>query len=260
MSGFDASPSAERSFEAIEQAVLETARGRWFLAEYARRNRTADTRALLEAIGRLEGAVTGRDMPGDVARLRDDLTEMSGAIQRMKTEISQLASPVGGSHHLLEASETLDGIVRTTEIATSAILDATEHIQEVAWSMRERGADAAACDALDLRATEIYSACEFQDLTAQRTAKVLQMLGFLEHRIAAMSLAWGAATDTGAKPAQKQSSELGLTQSDIDFVIVDGPPPEPPVDGPTPARSDAEASGLGDLDRLSTADKLRLFT
>jgi hypothetical protein len=41
-------------YEAIEAAVLDTARGRWFLAEFARRNRSADTTLLLAAIERLE--------------------------------------------------------------------------------------------------------------------------------------------------------------------------------------------------------------
>ena len=40
-------------YDAIEAAVMETARGRWFLAEHARRNRHAETeqlRALLEQV------------------------------------------------------------------------------------------------------------------------------------------------------------------------------------------------------------------
>jgi hypothetical protein len=41
-------------YDAIEAAVMDTARGRWFLAEFARRNRTADTSLLLTAIERLE--------------------------------------------------------------------------------------------------------------------------------------------------------------------------------------------------------------
>lgn len=40
-------------YEAIQAAVMETARGRWFLAEYARRNRNADTERVLEAIERV---------------------------------------------------------------------------------------------------------------------------------------------------------------------------------------------------------------
>jgi hypothetical protein len=41
-------------FDEIEAAVMETARGRWFLAEYARRHRTTDTGAVLQALARLE--------------------------------------------------------------------------------------------------------------------------------------------------------------------------------------------------------------
>ncbi len=44
-------------FEAIQGAVEETARGRWFLAEFARRNRVADTGTLLEALQRIEAGI-----------------------------------------------------------------------------------------------------------------------------------------------------------------------------------------------------------
>jgi len=53
-------PVREEDYELIEQAVMETARGRWFLAEYARRNRAADTRVLLDAIKRLERVVSAQ--------------------------------------------------------------------------------------------------------------------------------------------------------------------------------------------------------
>ena len=36
-------------YEALESAVMESARGRWFLAEYARRNRAADTMMLISS-------------------------------------------------------------------------------------------------------------------------------------------------------------------------------------------------------------------
>jgi hypothetical protein len=47
----------DADYAAIEAAVVETARGRWFLAEFARRNRHADTQMLLEALARLENVV-----------------------------------------------------------------------------------------------------------------------------------------------------------------------------------------------------------
>lgn len=50
----------EDDFETIEDAVMETARGRWFLKEFARRARARETGVLLEALTRIERAVAGQ--------------------------------------------------------------------------------------------------------------------------------------------------------------------------------------------------------
>lgn len=47
-------PLSAADFEAVESAVMETSRGRWFLAEFARRRRQADTAMLLTALERLK--------------------------------------------------------------------------------------------------------------------------------------------------------------------------------------------------------------
>lgn len=44
----------------IEAAVMETVRGRWFLLEYARRQRAAETERLVQAIDRLERYTAAR--------------------------------------------------------------------------------------------------------------------------------------------------------------------------------------------------------
>src|ERR1700722_71967 len=44
----------EEDYDAISEAFMETSRGRWFLSEYARRNRNADTRMVLDAVARIE--------------------------------------------------------------------------------------------------------------------------------------------------------------------------------------------------------------
>jgi hypothetical protein len=71
-------------FDTIEAAVMETARGRWFLKEYARRNRNADTQAVLEALERL------KDKPLDastVAPLKAYLEEMAAAVRQTMEEV-----------------------------------------------------------------------------------------------------------------------------------------------------------------------------
>ena len=47
-------PLSIEDYDAIEAAVMETSRGRWFLSEYARRNRNADTGQIIDKLDRLE--------------------------------------------------------------------------------------------------------------------------------------------------------------------------------------------------------------
>jgi chemotaxis protein CheZ len=226
---------SEEDYASIEAAVMETARGRWFLAEYASRNRNSDTGAVLEAIARLERVVASSSHGGEAERLRLDLIDMAGAIARTKSEIASMR-PEGEGGRIGEATNELDAIVKATEQATGEILAAAEHLQEVAWTMREAGIEGAACDIIDQRATDIYTACSFQDITGQRTQKVIQVLRYLEDRLGTMIAIWGgdgmAAPATGDRmgdAALLNGPALpgrGLVQSDVDAMM--NVPVDPP--------------------------------
>jgi chemotaxis regulatin CheY-phosphate phosphatase CheZ len=183
-------PFTDADYEMIAAAVLETARGRWFLSEHARRNRQADTKLVLEAIEKLERTLAHRPEAPESDRMRVDLVEMLNAITRTKTEIAAIRPADAESNHFDQASTELDAIVDTTEKATSDILAAAERVQEIAWTLREQGVDASVCDLIDAHATEVYMACSFQDITGQRTRKVIEVLRFLEARIDAMIRIW----------------------------------------------------------------------
>src|SRR5258707_8376679 len=49
-----AAQPGEEDYAAISEAFMETSRGRWFLGEYAKRNRNADTSMVLDAVARIE--------------------------------------------------------------------------------------------------------------------------------------------------------------------------------------------------------------
>ena len=77
-------------FEKIEAAVMETARGRWFLLEYARRQRAEEAGRLILAVERLERRVagvepappeTGRAADSDVAVICEPSGSQSGLRQ-----------------------------------------------------------------------------------------------------------------------------------------------------------------------------------
>lgn len=225
-------PLSEADYDMIESAVMETTRGRWFLAEYARRNRYADTTMLLGAIERLEASLRGEPPPRAVDRLRFDLVEMAKSIARTKAEIATIKPDAVRHGKFGEATEELNSIVQATETATSEILAAAEQVQEIAWTLREQGLDPMVCDTLDARATEIYTACSFQDLTGQRTGKVIDVMRYLEGRINAMIDIWGlqgamsAEAEVAAEASQADPlsgpARHGLDQSAVDVVM--GPP------------------------------------
>jgi chemotaxis regulatin CheY-phosphate phosphatase CheZ len=185
-------PSLAEGYAALESLLRASPRGRWFLAEYARRNRSAETDLLLEAIARIEQAVL-KPHPRQAApsNVFAELVEMSEAIARTRHEIAQIKPPHQFDQQLISATAELDHIVEATEKATSDILEAAEEIQEVAWTLRERGTDMELCDKIDQRATDIYTACSFQDITGQRTEKVVKALRLIEQRINAMIEIWG---------------------------------------------------------------------
>jgi len=223
-------PPTQADYEAIAAAVMGTVRGRWFLAEFAKRNRNADSALILERIDRIEKLVHEPPALSPAERVRIDLVEMAKAIAQTRSEIAAIKPDGDAKGTLSEATEELDSIVHTTERATSDILAAAEQVQEIAWTLRERGADGATCDALDQRATDIYSACSFQDLTGQRIRKVVDVLRFLEDRIRAMIGIWGEAMPEPDAPAAaaphvgEDRTVPHLEQQEIDRLMPSGGP------------------------------------
>src|ERR1700692_4787944 len=79
----------EEDYEAISDAFMETSRGRWFLSEYAKRNRNADTRMVLDAVARIEENLAAQRRP---AAENDGLAEALAAIGRAVDEARAAAS------------------------------------------------------------------------------------------------------------------------------------------------------------------------
>jgi hypothetical protein len=175
----------------IESAVMETARGRWFLREYARKNRHADTLLILKAIEKLASQTQNLSQNIDTDHIRRELEDMAQAIAVTRHEIGALHADIEQEIRTTTVSCELDSIVAATEKATSKILEAAEQVQETAWTMREQDIDEESCEKLDALATDIYTACSFQDITGQRTDKVIKVLHYLEERINKMSHIWG---------------------------------------------------------------------
>lgn len=140
MSARAAEPN-EQDYDAIREAFMETARGRWFLGEYAKRNRNADTRMVLDAVAKIEETLAAQRQPVVEDRLPEALVEIRSAIREAETIALAAFDPAA-----IEAS--LAPIPRGVRI-----------IKEISWRWREIGADGRICDLIDSQLASIEAAC-----------------------------------------------------------------------------------------------------
>lgn len=194
-------PLSQADFEAIEAAVMETARGRWFMAEYAKRNRQADTQQLLTAIGRIERVV---GLGVEETSREANLIEAAALIHDLRADLERISG---------RAEERSSGLAAQIEIAAGGIMAATESIQEVAWSLREAGAEEALCDRLDRRSSEISGAIGTIDGVVQRIDKIADTIAMLDSSLRAFGEASYAPTtsffdieDLAARKPERESA------------------------------------------------------
>ncbi|MGL4557205.1 MAG: hypothetical protein ACRCV5_06865, partial [Afipia sp.] len=149
-----ASPT-DADFEAIREAFLETARGRWFLDEYTKRNRNADTAMVLEAVARIESSLAA---------------QKEEQRQQAAIETPPVEPP---SNELPEAMAAVRAIVAAARESVSAALSGAavdeslapsrkcaRVIREIAWGLRESGADGRICFLLESQVDAINAACD----------------------------------------------------------------------------------------------------
>ena len=130
---------------------------------------------------------------GDLNKLKSETDSIHRAISHTLREVASLhfgAFDVERGR----ASRELDAVVDSTERATQQILDAAESIDEAAdtlsAALKHEQEQALTSDIRD-HVVRIFEACNFQDLSGQRIAKVLATLTFVEDRVARMLDIWG---------------------------------------------------------------------
>lgn len=243
------SPDAAE-YDTICAAVMETARGRWFLAEYARRNQPTTTESGLAAIQRMEAAIGGEHAAQSFDRFHFDVVDMAQAIARAKAEIAAIKPDAEHDGKIEGATDELASTVQAKETAAARILAAAEHIQGIVRNLREEGTDEDFCGRIDAQVAEIHAAGSVQDLSDQRTQKAIQVLDFLQGRIDAMIDIWGKDIPPAPEPEEKIAAgpltdapsppDAGLDAADIDGTT------EPPA-ASAEERRDASIEDIGRL-------------
>ncbi|MFD1625768.1 protein phosphatase CheZ [Azospirillum griseum] len=270
---------SEEEFEQIEEAIARSTKGRAFLRRLHRRSlgaATEEVRAMLQEFrtswNRQNDAV---EAGKHVGVLRRELMEMAASIEQARREVAALRPADGAGDKILSATNELDAIVISTERASFEILNAAERLMDLAAKLRAAGADTALCGDIDNEVNNIFTACSFQDLTGQRTSKVVNALRYIEQRVIAMINIWGE--DGLAKMAAveepvdmrpdahllngPQLDGHGVSQADVDSMFdmpmsVAPPPPPPPPPAPEPVAAPVQAS-QADIDNMFDAPPVK---
>jgi hypothetical protein len=166
---------------------METSRGRWFLGEYAKRNRNADTRMVLDAVARIEeGLVLQQQPASDIA-----LAEAVAAVRRAVEE-ARAAAAAAFDRRALE--ENLAPVRRGARV-----------IREISWRWREIGADARICDLIDSQLSAMEGACG-QLSSADAGGALSAAFDLIEQRIAEVGESDAAAPQAAEEAMPSPSS------------------------------------------------------
>lgn len=188
MSARAAEPN-EQDYDAIREAFMETARGRWFLGEYAKRNRNADTRMVLDAVAKIEETLAAQRQPVVEDRLPEALVAIRRAVEDAESAAAKAFDPAA-----IEAS--LAPVTRGVRI-----------IKEISWRWREIGADGRICDLIDSQLASIEAACA-QVSAIDPRGDLKAAFDLLKDRVERTDTGGAAAPQASARPAPEQPAPV----------------------------------------------------
>jgi len=174
---------AEKEYRAIEATLLETATGRWFLAEHGRRSRRLDSAALEDAIGKLKSTI--RQPPAVLQQLQAEIGELRLFLAQTREEImAKQTAAAAAALHKPEGDTAPKGDAAATPI--NAIMRAAEDMHELAWGLQSREIHPEACEAIGRQAATIYAISMQQAAISERVLKLAATLDTAGSRVAAV--------------------------------------------------------------------------
>jgi hypothetical protein len=173
-------------YDAIERAIRETSRGRWFLSCYLQRNRSAETKMLLDAIAKLESAMRDSGHTVEALTPLDAVAALKEAIGQARYDIAEMAPYDSMAAHMPLQRFSFESIPTAIADETRAIRDAAANIQSAAYAMQAAGVFQGVARQMAERAEEIERACSAQDAALNRAARMAALVSEIEAELMAL--------------------------------------------------------------------------
>jgi len=170
-------------YDAIERAIRETTRGRWFLNCYLQRNRSAETRVLLDAIARLEAAMRDSGHMVDALAPAEALAKIAETLADAREDIARMVSDDAATVTLPVKRFSFGSIPRSARAATHAMRDAAVEIDKAAGALRDAGVFHGVAKSISEKAEEIIRACAVQEQSIGQMQRVSMLIADVEAEI-----------------------------------------------------------------------------
>jgi chemotaxis protein CheZ len=155
-------------------------------ANYSPRDRDMVVEVVTAVLTTMSG-----DLSATETSLLGQVEALGRTISAARQEIAELRVDDIMDRDIPFATDELDAIVQHTAVATNAILESCEMLDDIGTAVT---GDAAA--RLQDAVTKIYEACSFQDITGQRITKVVTTLKAIESKVLQIINTFGVPTGT----------------------------------------------------------------
>jgi hypothetical protein len=254
-----AAQPGEEDYAAISEAFMETSRGRWFLGEYAKRNRNADTSMVLDAVARIEQTLAAQKEESLAAQQLAAAAAANSALEEAKLAEAKLAEA-----KLAEVLAAIRGAVGAAQISAIEALDAlaleqklapvrkgARVIREIAWRLREIGNDGRICDLIDSQVAVIeagageISSDEARAALRAAFASIAGRLAEFDDDAAAAPVAEAAVAEAPVSEAPVSEAvvtETAVSEAAVSEAAVASPSPTPQQAAPVAVAETIEAA------------------
>ena len=218
----------EADYDAISAAFMETSRGRWFLSEYAKRNRNADTSMVLDAVARIEQNLAAQKDAAPEHALAEALAGIREAVDEARAA----------------ASAALDGAAVDQSLAP--IRNGAQVIHETLLRLREIGVGGRIYDLMDSQVSAIEAACK-QIASIDTKAALSAAFDLIDQRIK------GFADDDNAPSSVRETppSPSAMVDEQAPAATAEFVPPSE-VASEAPTASSADVAATAEIETAAT--------
>lgn len=150
------------------------------------------------------------ESPDDAQAGGDERTLLLAYIRAARSALAELAPNHMRVEQLPSAMNEIGMIVETTETAANQIIDAVDLILSLPRDLAPDGYRSA----VEEKCSTLIEACAFQDLTGQRSTKVIETLLHIEDKLGKLAVLMG---DDEEPPREERETRTG------DDVLLNGP-------------------------------------